>query len=182
MAVNTTSGAASRVERELGKGKLYAVLAYKGELASWLWAFFIPDPSVLPIGSCGTIFHVVEGSPNSWKFVREVKELLSSPLVVAILQLGDIGFLGEYDRLVAGEDLQSMFGMVAVPDSRSPKSSEFNSRTWFLDMVTVLHDCGMVTCEDVWSLEREIRRYAFTAMDRYLQNKGWTIFKTESCS
>ena len=170
MTVNANSAAV----RELEKGKLYAVLAYKGELASWLWAFFIPDPSVSPIGSCGTIFHVVEGSPNSWKFVREVKELLSSPLVVAIVQLGDIGFLGEYDKLVVGDDLQSIFGVVPVPvpDGNSPKYSEFSSRTWFLDMVTVLHDCGMVTCDDVWALEREIRRCAFTAMDKYLQNKG----------
>ncbi|PPQ87375.1 hypothetical protein CVT24_000081, partial [Panaeolus cyanescens] len=151
---------------------LYAVLTYRGELASWNWAFFVPNPHISPIGSHGTLFHVVDTeSPGVWKFEVEQRDVLSSPLVVAILRLADVGFLGGYEDVVGQDSLMPMFRTVGIP-SASVATGEFSSRTWFLDAICVLHDCGVVQCDDVWLLEREIRRCAFTAMDKYLGNKG----------
>ncbi|KAF8643464.1 hypothetical protein AX16_009020 [Volvariella volvacea WC 439] len=75
---------------DLQRSHLYAVLTYRGELASWNWAFFVPNPSLPPIGSSGTLFHVSE-TDGRWGFVREQMDVLSSPLVVAIIQLADGG-------------------------------------------------------------------------------------------
>ena len=73
---------------ELEPGLLYAVLTYRGELASWNWAFFVANPDVSPIGTSGTIFHVVNNdSVGEWKFEVESRDIISSPLVVAILRL-----------------------------------------------------------------------------------------------
>ena len=159
---------------ELEPGLLYAVLTYRGELASWNWAFFVADPDKKPIGTSGTIFHVVDNdSVGEWKFEVESRDIISSPLVVAILRLADVGFLGGYADVVGADSLMPMFKTVAIP---STKSTSFSSRTWFLEAICVLHDCGVVQCDDVWLLEREIRRCAFTAMDKYLENKGCLIF------
>lgn len=159
----------------LEAGLLYAVLTYRGELASWNWAFFVPNPSVSPIGTSGTLFHVVNNSDSSgeWMFVAEPKDVTSSPLVVAIVRLADVGFLGGYEDVVGPDSLLPMFKTVAIPVKGSAiHPAEFSSRTWFLDAICILHDCGVVTCDDVWLLEREIRRCAFTAMDQYLDNRG----------
>ncbi|PPQ70267.1 hypothetical protein CVT26_014556 [Gymnopilus dilepis] len=155
---------------ELEPGLLYAVLSYRGELASWNWAFFLPNPAVRPIGTSGTMFHVVDtDSAGLWKFEVESKDVISSPLVVAILRLANVSFLGDYDDVVGDDSLLQMFKTVAIPEQAS---TEFSSRTWFIEAICVLHDCGVVQCDDAWLLEREIRRCAFTAMDRYLENKG----------
>jgi hypothetical protein len=166
---------------ELEPNLLYAVLTYRGDLASWNWAFFVPDSSVSPIGSVGTLFHVVMGtdSAGEWKLEVETKDILSSPLAVAIIRLADVGFLGGYEDVVGQDSLFPMFKTVAIPAAGSSiHPAEFSSRTWFLDAICVLHDCGVVTCDDVWLLEREIRRSAFTAMDKYLENKGVSCVQT----
>ncbi len=156
--------------QELEAGLLYAVLSYRGELASWNWAFFVPNPVVNPIGTSGTMFHVVEpDSAGVWRFEVELKDIISSPLVVAILRLADVNFLGGYDDVVGPDSLLPMFMTVAIPNQ---VSTAFSSRSWFLEAICVLHDCGVVQCDDVWLLEREIRRCAFTAMNKYLENKG----------
>lgn len=160
---------------ELQAGYLYAVLTYRGELASWNWTFFVPNPAIKPIGTSGTVFHVVDNdSVGEWKFeVVNSKDIISSLDVVVILRLADVGFLGEYDEVVRTDSLLPMFQAVAIPTTRS---TDFSSRSWFLEAICVLHDCGVVQCDDVWLLEREIRRCAFTAMDRYLENKGQMFF------
>lgn len=164
---------------ELSPGLLYAVLTYRGELASWNWAFFVPNPAARPIGTSGTNFHVVDNdSVGEWKFEVESRDIISSPLVVAILQLADVGFLGGYDDVVGADSLLPMFKTVAIP---ATISTDFSSRTWFLEAICVLHDCGVVQCDDVWLLEREIRRCAFSAMDKYLENKGWTLYSSRRC-
>ena len=157
---------------QLEEGLIYAVLTYRGELASWNWAFFVPKPSVSPIGTAGTLFHVVDTeSVGLWKFKVENQDVVSSPLVVAIVRLADVSFLGSYDEVVGKDGLLMMFHTVlkVIP---SQASAEFSSRAWFLEAIGALHDCGVVHCDDVWLLEREIRRCAFTAMDKYLDNKG----------
>ena len=162
-------------DEELEKGHLYAVLIYRGELASWNWSFFIPDPSVSPIGTSGTMFHVVrevEDSRNFWKLVTEKREVLTSPLVVAVIRLADVSFLGEYNDLIAPDCLPGMFHQAEDAAGGLANNPDFSSRTWFLDVVDVLNDIGVVTCDDRSNLEREIRRSAFAAMDKYLQNKG----------
>ncbi|KAF5367272.1 hypothetical protein D9615_010449 [Tricholomella constricta] len=161
-------------DAELESNRLYAVLSYRGDLAAWNWAFYVPNSSVSPIGSSGTLFHVINSADSSaeWAFEAETKDIVSSPLLVAIVRLGDVGFLGTYEDIVGQDSLLPMFRTVAIPAIGSTiHPAEFSSRTWFLDAICVLHDCGVVTCDDVWLLEREIRRFAFTAMDKYLQNK-----------
>lgn len=166
---------------ELEPNRLYAVLTYRGDLASWNWTFYVPNSNVSPIGSSGTLFHVVNGSsdhdPSSgvdqWRFEAETKNIVSSPLVVAIVRLADVGFLGKYEDVVGQDSLLPMFKTVAIPKIGSDiHPAEFSSRTWFIEAICTLHDCGVINCDDVWLLEREIRRFAFTAMDKYLQNKG----------
>lgn len=156
---------------ELQPDSLYAVLTYRGELASWNCAFHIPDPSVPPIGSEGTLFHVVNtnGSVDGWKFEVESKDIVSSHLVVTIVLLGDVRFLGTYKEVVGPDSLVPILKTVPLPSKGSNiHPAEFSSRTWFMDAICVLHDCGVVTCDDVWLLEREIRKYTFTAMDKYI--------------
>lgn len=155
---------------ELEEGLLYAVLSYRGEVGSWNWAFYVPDPSIAPIGSKGMMYHVIEdASDGIWKFEVGVKEALASPETIAIVRLSDISFLGGYKAVVGSDSLLPMFKTVAVP---TVATANFSSRSWFLDAICTLHDCGVVQCDDVWLLEREIRRCAFTAMDKYLENKG----------
>ncbi|TFK19771.1 hypothetical protein FA15DRAFT_162574 [Coprinopsis marcescibilis] len=167
---------------ELEKGLLYAVLSYRGELASWNWTFFVPNPSTTPIGSAGTIFHVIDNeTAGEWKFETEQKDVISSPHVVAIIRLADVSFLGEYDDIVGPDSLLPMFKTVEIPTAGTVANAEFSSRTWFLEAIGVLHDCGVVQCDDGWLLEREIRRCAFTAMDKFLDNKGWTAYRSEHC-
>ncbi|EDR13474.1 uncharacterized protein LACBIDRAFT_322437 [Laccaria bicolor S238N-H82] len=157
---------------ELEPGLLYAVLTYRGELASWNWSFFVPNPAVTPIGSSGTLFHVVDNAVREWKFEMEVKDVVSSPHVVAIVRLANVSFLGGYEDIVGDDSLLPMFKSVAIPPPGSAGVSEFCSRTWFLDAICVLHDCCVAQCDDVWLLEREIRRCAFSAMDKFLQNSA----------
>lgn len=175
---------------EMEPNRLYAVLSYRGDLAAWNWAFFVPNSNISPIGMSGTLFYVVNTAESSgetgsgeWIFKADTREIVSSPLLVAIVRLGDVGFLGTYEDIVGPDSLMPMFKTVAIPAIGSTiHPAEFSSRTWFLDAICVLHDCGVVTCDDVWLLEREIRRFAFTAMDKYLQNKGWTAYISEQCS
>lgn len=156
--------------QEMNPGHLYAVLCYRGDLASWNWSFFVPNPAIDPIGTSGTMIHVVDtDGVGVWKFEVESKDVVNSPLVVAILQLADVSFLGDYDDIVGPDSLLPMFGTVAIPGQAS---ADFSSRGWFLDAICVLHDCGVLQCDDVWLLEREIKRCAFSAMDKYLENKG----------
>jgi hypothetical protein len=164
---------------ELESGHLYGVLTYRGELASWNWAFFIPNPTVSPIGSAGTLFHVVNANDavEQWKFEIETKDIVNSPHIVAIIRLVQLSQFqdSKYEDIVGDSEgsLRSMFQMVPIPTMDSSVSrAEFSSRTWFLDAVNMLDDCGVVACDDVWPLEREIRRLGFTAMDNYLENKG----------
>lgn len=169
---------------ELEPGLIYAVLTYRGDLASWNWAFFIPNPSIKPVGTSGTLFHVVNdtGSAGDWRLEIETKDVIASPLVVAIVRLADVGFIGDYEAAVGPDSLIPMFRTVAIPSAGSAiHPAEFSSRSWFLDAICVLHDCGVVSCDDVWLLEREIRRCAFTAMDEYLDNNG-VSFKSCYCS
>ncbi|KAJ8507776.1 hypothetical protein ONZ45_g9892 [Pleurotus djamor] len=174
----------------LETGRLYALLTYRGDLASWNWAFFVPDPSKTPVGSGGTVFHVINDNknPNRWAFEAVTKDIVASPLTVAMVRLGDLENLGEYEGVVGSDGLLSMFRTVEIPpkidDGRviDRHGAEFSSRTWFLDAIAVLHDCGVINCDDVWLLERELRRCAFTAMDSYLQSKGWTVYNAERCS
>jgi hypothetical protein len=185
--------------QELEAGFLYAILSYRGELATWNWSFFVPNPTINPIGTSGTMFYVVDtDGVGLWNFEVESKDVISSPLVVAILRLADVTFLGGYDDVVGPDSLLPMFKTVEIPAS-GHGSAEFSSRMWFLEAICVLHDCGVVQCDDVWLLERDIRRCAFTAMDKYLENKGrffvingdvelknlncigWTVYKTKHC-
>ncbi|KAL0958999.1 hypothetical protein HGRIS_014312 [Hohenbuehelia grisea] len=199
----------------LEPGRLYAVLSYRGDLASWTWAFFVPDPAGSPIGSRGTIFRVVSHAERDlscgedtglgiavacvpsldaavgggWSFDMSTTDITGSPITVAIVSLGDLESLGPYEDVIGGDGLEPMFRTVPIPESGTGGAAlvnrhgvTFSSRTWFLDAICVLHDCGVVTCDDVWMLERELRRFAFSAMDGYLQNKGWTSFTAERCS
>ncbi|KAF9500261.1 hypothetical protein BDN71DRAFT_1440867 [Pleurotus eryngii] len=173
----------------LEPGRLYALLTYRGDLASWNWAFFVPDPAQSPIGSGGTVFHVKSdvNNANRWVFETASKDIVGSPLTVAIVRLGDLESLGAYHEVVGMDGLLSMFKTVEIPkvdDGRviNRHGAEFSSRTWFLDAIRILHDCGVITCNDVWLLERELRRCAFAAMDGYLQSKGWSVYHAERCS
>jgi len=167
---------------ELEPNQLYAVLTYKGELADWNWAFFVANPAVRPLGSSGTFFHVARvGSPESWKYVQEEKDVISAPLAVAIFQLADVGFLGDYEDIVGPDSLTPMFKTIKIPSAGSIASADFNTRTWFLDAIAVLHDCGVVTCDDGWLLEREVRKSTFQAMDKFMESKGWTGYSAEHC-
>jgi len=184
MAESASATEAVQSEKELEPSRLYAVLTYRGELASWNWAFFVPNSSTSPIGSAGTVFHVVKINDTAeWTFEVENWDIISSPLVVAIIRLADVGFLGSYEDVIGQDSLLPMFRSVAVP-ATDPTIHPvgYSSRRWFLDAIGVLHDCGVVTCEDVFLLEREIRRLAFSAMDKYLGNNGWTKFVAETCS
>ncbi|KAK2467648.1 hypothetical protein APHAL10511_000503 [Amanita phalloides] len=121
MAESTGSSDTTDPERELEGGYLYAVLTYNGELALWNWAFFIPDPSKSPIGSSGVLFRIVPEAEDrrAWKYMTEKHDVLSWPLVVAIVQLGDISSLGEYDNLIAKDGLIPIFEQVRYVDMRS---------------------------------------------------------------
>jgi hypothetical protein len=169
---------------ELAPGLLYAVLTYRGDLACWNWSFFVPNPTVFPIGTDGTVFHVINDpdAPGEWEFVMERKDVVGSPLVVVIVRLGDVACLGNYEDVVGSDGLLPMFKGLDIPTTGSGPCAEFSSRIWFLDAICVLHECGVINCDDVWLLEREIRRCAFAAMDQYLQNKGWTVYEAERCS
>jgi len=161
---------------ELEKNRLYAVLSYRGDFSAWNWAFHVPDPSVFPIGAEGTLFRVVKstGSTDRWEFEFVQRDVVTSDLVVAIVRLCDISFLGGYEDVVR-DCLVPILKTVPIPPEVAP--DEFSSKTWFLEAIVVLHDCGVPTCdpEDAWPLEREIQRFAFNAMDKYLQNKGGSL-------
>ena len=114
--------------QELEAGFLYAILSYRGELATWNWSFFVPNPTINPIGTSGTMFHVVDtDGVGVWKFEVESKDVISSPLVVAMMQLADVTFLGGYDAVVGPDSLLPMFKTVAMPAS-GHGSAEFSSR------------------------------------------------------
>jgi len=168
---------------ELEPGMLYAVLTYRGDLASWNWGFFVSEPTTSPIGSSGTIFHVVSNNPgDEWKLEFEAMDVVSSPLVVTVVRLADVTFLGGYEEIVGRDSLLPIFKTVTIPAKASKQQlAEFSSRTWFLDAIFSLHDCGVLQCDDVWLLEREIRRCAFKAMEKYLENRGWTAYGSERC-
>lgn len=176
-----------RQHPNLEPGFLYAILLYSGDLASWNWAFFVLNPAISPIGADGTMFFVDDDSDtaSTWKFEMVNKDIVDSPLTVAVIRLGDVSYLGSYDDVVGRDGLQAMFRTVKIPELEdgSTTNAEFSSRIWFLDAIYVLNDCGVVNCDDVWLLEREIRRYAFTSMDGYLQDKGWSaVYIAEHCA
>lgn len=164
---------------QLDPGTLYAVLSYRGDLASWDWSFFVPDPSKLPIGSCGTIFHVApDPATSEWKLQVETQNIIAWPLVVTVVRLADVNFLGGYDVLVGKDSLLPIFKTVVIPERTVEKKrqlAEFSSRSWFLDAVFSLHECGVLQCDDLWLLERELKKCAFQAMDGYLENQGESI-------
>ncbi|KXN92048.1 hypothetical protein AN958_10035 [Leucoagaricus sp. SymC.cos] len=170
---------------QLEPGTLYAVLTYRGDFASWNWSFFVPDPAASPVGSSGTIFHVVnDPATDEWKLEDKTRDVLSWPLVVTIVALADVTFLSSsYEELVGKDSLLPIFKTVVIPGKTSTQQlAEFSSRTWFLDAIFSLHDCGVLQCDDVWLLERELRRCAFKAMEKYSDNRGWTAYKAERCS
>ena len=74
-----------------------------------------------------------------------------------MMQLANVTFLGGYDAVVGPDSLLPMFKTVAIPAS-GHGSAEFSSRTWFLEAICVLHNCGVVQCDNVWLLKRDIRR------------------------
>ncbi|KAF5371437.1 hypothetical protein D9757_009983 [Collybiopsis confluens] len=197
--------------KKLSHGSLYALLSYRGELGAWEWSFLIPNWSVKPVGREGTLFYVkiiTSASVNStstlsstnpnpsshshynadaeikphWNFSMDTVDILSSAEAVALVRLADIGDLGTYEDIVGENGIRSMFQVVQIPDARLPIPQDFSSRTWFLDVMGNLADCGVCQCEDVWLLEREIRRFAFSAMDKYMQNRGYTVFVAEKSS
>jgi hypothetical protein len=67
--------------------------------------------------------------------IESKKDVISSSLVVAILRLADVTFLGDYG------------------------GSGLMLKTWFLEAIGVLHDCGVVQCEDVCLLKRDVRSW-----------------------
>ncbi|KAH8809650.1 hypothetical protein DL96DRAFT_1473415 [Flagelloscypha sp. PMI_526] len=150
---------------------LYAVLTSRNELGAWNWSFYLPNDSdgPAPVGSDGTLFHAVMDSAGVWKFEHEHGyNVVSDPLVVAIVKLASLAFLGPYKDVIGDDGLMAIFGMVPIPNSPSHQPGDFSSRTWFLESIGTLGDCGILTCEDLWLLEREIRRCAFMAMDNFL--------------
>ncbi|KAF9269774.1 hypothetical protein L218DRAFT_1072553 [Marasmius fiardii PR-910] len=174
---NFLSNAAEQIidDAQLEAGCLYAMLAYGGEWGAWEWAFFLPKPIVFPIGREGTLFHVTlytETDHPGWRFETDSsKDITASPEVVALIRLARVSDLGEYEDIVGNDGLTSLFKDVKIPST--PESPmDFSSRTWFTEAVGTLHDCAVVHCDDVWLLEREIKRLGFAAMDRYMENRG----------
>lgn len=165
----------------LEPGLLYGLLYYRGELTAWHWSFFVPSPDAQPVGSHGTTFSVErEPGTGAWAFtVDSARDVLAEPMLVAIVALGELAPLGTYEEIVGSDVLLAMLGNVAVPPAAE---RPFSSKAWFMDAVGVLHDCGVVVCEDVWLLEREMSRCAFTAMDKYMENRGWTAYRSKHCS
>jgi hypothetical protein len=99
-------------------------------------------------------------------------------LVVTVVRLADVNFLGGYDVLVGKDSLLPIFKTVVIPERTVEKKrqlAEFSSRSWFLDAVFSLHECGVLQCDDLWLLERELKKCAFQAMDGYLENQGESI-------
>ncbi|KAH9477671.1 hypothetical protein JR316_0009897 [Psilocybe cubensis] len=188
--------------KDLDPEQLYIVLTYRGELALWNWSFFVPDPSVSPVGSAGTTFRVVDPDlKGSWKFdIQKEGVISSSPLVVTIVRLADISILGDY-RNVVEDVLVSMFTSVHIP---TEASTEFSSQRWCMDAIHALHDFGVIVVDRGLfdQLGKEIKRHGFDAMANYLENKGrdilivitnvcrsdefsnvgWTYYQAEMCS
>ncbi|KIK63343.1 hypothetical protein GYMLUDRAFT_72060 [Collybiopsis luxurians FD-317 M1] len=182
---NNASGDVAEESSSLIPGSLYALLSYRGELGAWEWSFLFPNPAVEPVGKEGTLFYVKIMTSNNtkpyWKFSMDTVDILSSPEAVALVKLSDIADLGSYNDIVSENGLCPMFKVVEIPAAGLiPK--DFSSRSWFLDVMGSLADCGVCQCDDVWLLEREIRRYAFSAMDKYMQNRGYTVFVAEKSS
>jgi hypothetical protein len=179
-----TQGSDELSQKELHAGVLYAVLTYGGELSRWNWAFFIADPSCSPIGSKGTFFYVGRSSLpyGQWSFeVVDEVDVISSSLVVALIELTDsLCDLGSYSEIV-GKDSEGgilhMFEEVELPKDHGPsaqKSRDYSSKIWSGEVLTVLHDCGLLNChdDDVKAVVKEISRLGFRAMDTYLQSQG----------
>lgn len=94
---------------------------------------------------------------GSWKFEMEDKyDVVSSQLVVAVVKLVSLDFLGSYEEVIGEEGLLSIFKTVPIPDARRQQPGDFDSRMWFLESMGTLSDCGVLTCEDVWLLERYV--------------------------
>ncbi|KAI3614160.1 hypothetical protein WG66_000169 [Moniliophthora roreri] len=162
-------------DNQLEAGYLYAMLAYGGEWGTWEWSFFFPKPIVTPIGREGTLFQVIlytQCEHPGWKFeIDHIKDITNSPEVVALVRLTQVSDLGDYDDIVGNDGLTSLFREVKIPTTpQSPM--DFNSRIWFAEAVGTLHDCAVIHCDDVWLLEKEIKRLGFAAMDRYMENRG----------
>lgn len=159
---------------ELEAGVLYAVLTFRGDYTSWDWSFFVPDSTVTPIGKSGALFHIVNypsqgsaGTLERWTFEMEPnKDVNAWPEIVAIVRLGDLSGLGCFKDVV--QELITTFSTVDM----NIDPVEMSTRKWFLDALWVLHDCGFVTCDDAWLLERELKKYAFSSMDTYLEAGG----------
>ncbi|PFH53657.1 hypothetical protein AMATHDRAFT_54021 [Amanita thiersii Skay4041] len=181
--VSTHKGAPAESDQlvELEVGNLYALLIYEGDPDSWNWAFYLPDPSLSPIGSSGIVFRVIRGCDSDgeidWKFDNCPMDDVSTS-VIAIIQLVDLSIVGDYNEL-ADDILLDEFTRVAR-SSQIIHSDEFSSRSWFLDSIKTLQAHNMLTC-DIRRLEREICRFAFDAMDAYLHDEGWTTFTADSC-
>lgn len=157
---------------QLEGGSLYAVLLFRGDYTTWDWAFFVPDASKAPMGSAGSLFHVANvpslGSAGRWAFEMDsTVDFHASTETVAMVRLADLHGLGSFADVV--QELSATFNTV---DTTNTHPAEFSSRLWFIEAICVLHDCGFVTCEDAWLLERELKRYAFNAMDSYLEGGG----------
>ncbi|KAK7049883.1 hypothetical protein VNI00_005313 [Paramarasmius palmivorus] len=186
---------------QLETGYLYAMLAYGGEWGTWEWSFFFPNPTISPIGREGTLFHIfldTQCERPGWRFqIDNAKDITNSPEVVALIRLTRVSDLGDYDDIIGNDGLTSLFKEVKIPPTpQSPM--DFNSRIWFADAVGFLHDCAVIHCDDIWLLEKEIKRLGFAAMDRYMENRGettsildfthliqhpgYTVFRANQCS
>ncbi|KAF9033755.1 hypothetical protein BDZ89DRAFT_1062852 [Hymenopellis radicata] len=152
----------------LDGGSLYAVLLFRGDYTTWDWAFFVPDAAKTPIGALGSLFHTTQGSAGRWAFAMENSaDFHQCAEAVAMVRLADLHGLGSFADVV--QELTATFNTV---DTSNTHPAEFSSRLWFIEAICVLHDCGFVTCDDAWLLERELKRYAFSAMDSYLEGGG----------
>jgi hypothetical protein len=158
---------------ELEPGALYIVLFYGGEVVNWNWSFYLPDDARTPIGRAGTLFHLTR-DPDLGGQLRLVAEesadLISSPLVVAIVRLTVLADLGTYKDMVGSDPLLTgMLQQVPIPDEGQ---EEYRPQSWCLEAIESLHEFGVLHCEDRNALEREIRKFGFDAMNDYLQDKG----------
>lgn len=164
------------LDRSLQAGALYAALLFRGDFTSWEWAFFIAQPESGG-HSPGEIFHVGGDAgpdavhPINLAFTVDTVQNLAD--AVALVRLADLHGLGSYTDVV--DALKGALGNVDVTKQQS-------SRAWFVEAIGVLDDCGFVSCEDAFLLERELKRCAFMAMDTYLEGGEYRLFTSKNCS
>lgn len=88
--------------------------------------------------------HVIGGSTSGWTF--ETKDPYNAFQSIQALRFCRIGSVDDVEKA------KSVLEHVPVHAS----SPAFTCRTWAMDAVRDLHNAGVVVCEDVASLEREL--------------------------